>query len=442
MGNEKLKWMFMNKLSERAIKRSIIVLSISLILIACSARAFSLERGTSSEIEKLIEEALLKNPELKASEERIQAYEQKPDQARSFDDPRLTLSFMNLPVDTFRFDQEAMTQKQVSLMQKFPYPGKLDLKGDMAMKDLAVVIKEGEQKKNRVIAQVKTAYHNLLFLKKAIILNEESRGLLAGFLQTAETEYAVGRGLQQSILKAQMELSKIIQRGIALRQQQETATARLNFLLNRPVDSHLGITGDLEQSIISLTYQELCALAEESHPALSGLEEKIERASLARKLAEREYYPDMDVGLSYGQRDDSSTAERPDFFSASVTLNIPLWQKTKESRKVSEESANERHALEQYQAFKNNILFRLKELLAEIEMYRQEIELFKTGLIPQSTSSFEASMSGYRVNTVDVLTVINNQLTLYNYKIEYYRAIADHENSVAALEETVGRKIF
>ncbi|KPK36558.1 MAG: hypothetical protein AMK70_01870 [Nitrospira bacterium SG8_35_1] len=75
-------------------------------------------------------------------------------------------------------------------------------------------------------------------------------------------------------------------------------------------------------------------------------------------------------------------------------------------------------------------------------MYRQEIDLFKTGLIPQSTSSFEASMSGYRVNTVDVLTVINNQLTLYNYKIEYYRAIADHENSVAALEETVGRKIF
>ena len=75
-------------------------------------------------------------------------------------------------------------------------------------------------------------------------------------------------------------------------------------------------------------------------------------------------------------------------------------------------------------------------------MYSQEIELFKTGLIPQSTLSFESAMSGYRVNKIDFLTLINNQIGLYNYKIEYYRAIADHENSLARLEETVGKRLF
>ena len=91
---------------------------------------------------------------------------------------------------------------------------------------------------------------------------------------------------------------------------------------------------------------------------------------------------------------------------------------------------------------KNNISFRLRELLSQVDMYSQEIELFKTGLIPQSSLSFESAMSGYRVNKVDFLTLVNNQINLFNYKIEYYRAIADHENSLAGLEETVGKRLF
>jgi outer membrane protein TolC len=429
-------------LCSHIVKKVVLVQVIALCL-ALSFRTVTAESlDNHSTIESLIAEAVQNNPELKSFQRRIEAFEQRPSQARSLDDPMVKLAVANLPVDSFRFDQEAMTQKQVQVMQKFPFPGTLDLKGNIAEKDLAVTRTEFDEKKNSLIRQVKTLYNNLLFLDRAIAISGDNRDLLAEVITTAETQYAAGRGGQQEIIKARMELSGIIQKVLVLRQQRESAAALLNTLLNRPVQNNLQIAGELHPTALAFTLDELQIIAEETRPALKGLKQRIEQARLAIDLAEKEYYPGMEVGLGYGQRDDSETAERPDFFSASVSFNIPLWYRNKESRKVAEKRADQMRAEEQYATVKNSIHFRLKELLSRIEMNRKEIELFERGFIPQSTVSFESAMSGYRVNKVDFLTLIRNQIALYNYKIEHYRAIADHENSLAELEETAGRRLF
>jgi len=423
--------------------RKLIITNIIILLFSVQVQSvFAQGTDRYSAINGLIDEALLNNPELRALEEKINAFEQRPSQARSLDDPMLKMSIANLPVDTFRFDQEPMTQKLISVQQKLPFPGKLELKGGIAERELDVAGEEYIEKKNIMAKQIKVTYNNLLFLEKAIALTSESRDLLKDAIRTAETKYSVGKGNQQDVVKAGMELSRTIRKIISLKQKKETAAARLNTLINRPVQDYLDVSGDLEQTPLLFSFEELRQIAWESRPALKGLEHKIGQSSLARKLAEREYYPDMDFGISYGQRDDLGAVKRADFFSASVAINIPLWYMTKESRKVSEEMANERRAQEQYNAMKNSIDFRLKELAAEIDYYRQEIELLRTGLMPQSVLSYEASVSGYGVNKVDFPALINNQISLYNYKIEYYRAVADHENSIAELEETAGRPLY
>jgi outer membrane protein TolC len=297
-------------------------------------------------LEKLIEEAVNNNPELKAFEEKIQVFKERPSQASSLDDPRLRLAFLNLPVDTFRFDQENMTQKQASIMQKFPFPGKLSLKGNMAEKELEIVREEYADKKNNIIMQVEVTYQNLLFINKAIEITEENKNLLREFVKIAETKYTVGKGIQQDVLKAQVELSKMIDRLIVLDQKKKTAEARLNTLLNRPTQMPFTDLGQIKQSHFSLPFEDLQRIAEDNHPVLYGLRHLIDRFRFAARLAEKEYYPDFDVGVSYGQRDDSSTIERADFFSVFVTMNIPLWYKTKQTekyqknRQISGESRN------------------------------------------------------------------------------------------------------
>lgn len=421
--------------------KKLTVFLVMLILSTLPGFIYAESSDTFYAPDDLIDEAVRNNPELRSFQEKIHVYEQRPSQTGSLDDPMLKLSIANLPVDSFRFDREAMTQKQISLTQKLPFPGKLGLKEDIANTELAAAQEEYNEKKNSLIMQVKVLCNELLFLKKAIDITNENRSLLSELIRTAETKYAVGQGAQQEIVQAQIKLSNIIKQMILLEQRKKTAAARLQTLLNRPLQDRLDISGELTQTPAAFNFDDLQKTAETSNPTLILLKHKIDQARLSLNLTEREYYPDMEFGVSYGQRDDSDTAERPDFFSASIAFNIPLWYKNKESRKVLEEKANERRAIEQYRAMKNDINFQLSRIKAELDMYRQEIEISKTGLIPQSALSFESAMSGYEVDKLDFLTLINDQIQLFNYKIEYYRAVADHENSLAELEKTVGRPV-
>jgi outer membrane protein TolC len=422
------------------VKKQLLILSISLII--CPLIALAGHFTPDSVPNALSEEAVQNNPGLNVYRETIEIFKEKPAQARSYDNPRIKLSIMNLPTDTFDFDQEAMTQKQISIMQKFPFPGKLELKESAAEKDLDIVMEKYNEQKNNLIMLVKIAYMDILFLNKAIEVTEENRKLFRKFITIAETKYEVGRGIQQDVIKAQVELSKMTDRLISFEEKRNTATAHLNLLLNRPIHSPFTADGEIEHTSFNLTYENLMRLAEANSPIFSRMEHLIEKTRVSKDLSEKNYYPDMDVGVSYGQRDDSPNQERADFVSGFVTIKIPLWYKTKENRKVAEETAKIRKATEEYNAHKNNIYFQIRKTTNEIEKFNREIELFQSGLIPQSRLSLKSALSGYEVNKVDFLTLVNNQITLYNYELDYYQALTDHEIKLAELEKIIGLRLY
>jgi outer membrane protein TolC len=422
-------------------KRSIIFFNILFILFACSKIAIAEQIDQSLEIQELIEEAVNNNPRLKSFEESVSARREKPSQVQSLDNPRLKLSIMNLPTDTFDFDQEAMTQKQVSIMQKFPFPGKLDLKGKIAEKAIDMAAEDYIEQKNMLIMQVKTAYAQILFLDLATEITEENRKLLREFVKIVETKYEVGSGIQQDVIKAQVELSKMTDRFIPIKQKRETMVAMLNTLLNRPVQTPFTANNRIQMTDLKLSIEDLKKIADENRPVLQKKKHLIERNKTVVRLSRKNYYPDLDIGVSYGQRDDAPTQERADFLSGFVTIQLPLWYKEKESRKVEEDLANVRRAQEEYRSLQNNVYFQINKLMSEIDSHVQRIELFQSGLIPQSRLSLDSALSAYKVNKVNFLTLINNQITLYNFELKYNQVITDHEIKLAELESVIGQRI-
>jgi cobalt-zinc-cadmium efflux system outer membrane protein len=419
------------------------VLSVLLVLLLLPlAPVLAADKVAPAGLEALIDEALRNNPELKAEEQKLDAYSEKPSQEESLDNPRLALGLFNLPVNTFSFEQEPMTQKQVAIMQKIPFPGKLPLKGEIARKDAEVVREQVEEERSKLIMQVKTVYRNLLLINKTISVTRRNRDLLREFVKTAETKYSVGMGIQQDVLKARVELSRMIDMLITQEQKKESLAARLNFLLYRPPDAKApDIEGQdietLKPTPFDYSVTELEKMAVESRPILVAARQRVEKSQLAVRLAKKSYFPDFDVFVSYGQREN-----RPDFVSGSVVVSIPLWHRTKEDRKVAEERANVGQAEEQYNSLKNDIFFRLKNAALEIKRYGEQIDLYKTGLIPQGRAALESAIAEYGVNKVDFVTLINNQITFYNYEIDYYVVLTDYENTIAEVEATVGKRLF
>lgn len=397
-------------------------------------------RTGSLKLNELIEEAVSKNPDVLAVKSKWEVFKERPPQAGSLDDPMLGLGIVNLPTDTFSFRNEDMTMKEISVTQRVPYPGKRSLRTEMAQKEAEAAYNDYEEARNKVARDMKLAYYELFYINKAIQITEKNREVLKLLNQIAETKYSVGEGIHTDVFKAQVELSKMIDELIMFSQTKRSLKAKINTLLHRPAFAALGDPEEMGLEKYSADLDKLLATAVENRPLLQSMKKMVERNKVGLKMAERDYFPDLDFKLAYGQRDDGPMGRRADMVTAMVGINIPLWYKTKQERKVAESQKDIQASRNQLTAMANDIQFMLSEKLTEIERVEKQLELLKTGIIPQATFSLDSAIASYRVNKVDFITMLESLMTLLKYEIQYYRLVADHGKNIAEIDAAVGRQ--
>ena len=420
------------------------------------------------DLDGLIQEAIENNPEIAASRNKKNALWERPSQVKAWDDPRLTFGVTNLPTDDFDFNKQEMTQKTVSIMQQIPFPGITSLREKVAVEEAKSADSQVEDIKARIVKEVKKAYFRLYFINESIKITEANEDLLKKFVKFTQTKYEVGKGLQADILKAQVELYKMQEKLIDLRQGQATLQAELNMLLNRDRANPIKGKPVLKNTVFNFTLAELEETALASNPRLLSLKHLIERSEAEHSLAKKMYFPKFTITASYGQRDnrlderpfparvtaaDGSSNDvtvlpltddrhRPDFFSFLVGINIPLWFKSKQNKGVSEAYYRVAQAKSQYESVKNDIYFHLRDMNARITKGKDLIELYKDSIIPQAEQSLNADMAAYQVGKIDFLTLLSSQITLFKYEIQYRRVMSDYERDLARLEAVVGKRLF
>jgi outer membrane protein, heavy metal efflux system len=423
--------------------RRVFLIILTFMLATPNAWSAEKHRGKFKQIlASFIKEAIKYNPSLVEAKNKIRLFKQIPDQRSSWEDPSLTFGLTNMPVDSFSFRDQAMTQKQIQLTQEFPFPGKLDLKEKAAKEDVAISEWNLKELELKTIREVKESFYELSFLNSAIEITEQNKILLKQFVTIAESKYAVGNGVQQDVLKAQVELSIIMDDLIELRDLQANEIARLNTLMNRLPQAPLGIPHGLSKTDFNFDILTLQELAKKNRPFLQGIQSAIQKFRFTKKLAEKEYYPNFQVGVRYGQRENSPIQDHPDFISGFIGVTIPIWFATKQRKKVAEESYRIETTKESFNAAKNDVFLKIKIIMDKETRGRELISLIKTGIIPQARQTLESSMGAYSVDKVDFLTLIENQVTLLKWEIKYDRELADYEQNLAALEHVVGQSLF
>lgn len=408
------------------------------ILIPLSSLARSEE---VTKLDQLIEEALENNPEILGAQKRWEAFKERVPQARSLPDPMLGVGIISLPTN-FSFRDEDMTMKEISISQMFPLFGKRRLMGEMAEKEAEAVFKEIQEKANRIIKEVKSTYFELSFNYRSIEITQRNKEILENFAKIAETQYAVGMGIQQDVIKAHVEVSKMVDELIMLNQKRRAIEAKLIALLNRPPDSSLGKPEEISFKKIPLSIEELQKMAVDINPTLQGMKKMIETKEKAYELAKKEYYPDITFKLAYGQRENGPEMKRRDMFTGMVEINVPIFYKLKQDRKVAETVAEIKSLEAQYRAMKNEINFMITEMASMLQRTERQLELYKTGIIPQASLQVSSAMSAYRVGKVDFMTLLDSQMTLYKYELEYHLALIEYKKNVAGLEAIVGKQFF
>lgn len=404
--------------------------------ILVSENNISSKKSEKVTLESLIEEAVNQNPKIMALEERWESAKLRIPQAGAWMDPKLNVNIMNFPVSEFSFNLEPMTQKQISFMQTIPFPGITSLKERIAAEETEIAEYSYSDTKNSVIKDVSLAYYDIFLIDKSVEITLKNKQILNDFITIASKKYEVGGGLQQDVLKAQVEFSKLLDKLITLRKRREAVAARLNTLLNRHTSTIIGSLADVHYAPVELNVQTLQNIAEENRSMLQGMRTSVQRNKTALKLAKKQYLPNFSVGIAYSQRD-----KRRDFFTAQFSVNLPIWSNRKQDKKVEETQHNVFVAEKMYEDSKNEIDSRIAALLSSLEETDERIQLLKNVIIPQAAQSLNSAISGYQVNKVDFLMLLNNQLTLFNFELDYYRLLTTYKKDLSTLEFVIGQPV-
>ncbi|HXG70424.1 MAG TPA: TolC family protein, partial [Gemmatimonadaceae bacterium] len=428
-----------------------------------------------SQLDSLVARALANNPELQAARARAAAARSRVGPAGLWSDPMLMVGLLNVPISPPSFTSDDMTRKMIGLLQSVPYPGKLRTRRDVAERESAVAIAALQSAQLRVARKVKEGYYEIIFLDRSVDIVRRSATNMSDLARVTEASYAVGRGEQADVLKARMEAAAVGASASALLERRRSALADLNRLLALPPESELGQPG-IPTAITAaavepnaarihfvastlgaraagsslLPLDQLQASAVVRNPELRLRDAHIAAQAARVRLARKEYSPDFDVTLQYGQR--SGRAEgtmggergepRSDMISAQVSFPLRLRRRAVQGKYVAEAQSELTAVAAERSAQADEVRAEVAALYNDAERARTQLAIYVKAVLPQGRGALASAIGSYRTGKSGLLEVLDSQSTLLTYETEYHRALADFAKAVSGLEQVTGTEVL
>lgn len=387
-------------------------------------------------LDEAVKEALALNPEIHAMKQKVEAAHFKALQAGVWDDPQLGVEFEGMPKNTL--DWGRYQDIEWSFSQNIPFPGKLSLKRKMAEQEVQKAHLEYLEKEREVTSLVKETYADFYLTGQSLKILKRHEELLKQFSQIAQKKYELGKGAQQDVLKAQVELAKMRNRILIETQEQSAVGARLNRLLARPYDTALGEPRALPLENFSWDDAQLMSLALENRSELKFYEFGIKSNEYGVKLARREYWPNFFTRLETRQFEGTGLQE----YDVMLGINVPwLWTRSRVSNALKEARANLEEAKSEYSAKQLEIFLSIKENAIKVRTARNLVDLYRTDVLPVAEQAVQAAQVNYQTDKIDFLMLLDGQRSLLEFQLEYEEAARDYHKSRAELERSVGKEL-
>ncbi|MDD5460085.1 MAG: TolC family protein [Methylococcales bacterium] len=382
------------------------------------------------------------NPGLAQMQARAQAMAAVPSQEGALPDPQISISALNLPVNNFNLNQEDMTQLGGGISQAIPFPGKLALREQAAAFEAEAASQNVTEVRWRLLSEVKTTWWLIFYLDRTLKIVDSNYVLLQQFVDIARTKYEVGEGLQQDVLLAQLELSKLLDQQLVLKASRRNAVASLNALLDKPANADLRLPEKVELQLPAIKQEnQLYQHAETSRAILEGNRLGINAAQSRLDLAKKEYLPDFSVDASYGARANTPSGnKRSDMLSLNLSMNVPIFAAQKQAKAVDQrtrELMQEKYALQDEW---NKVRSQISQGYTDYQRAKNQFVLYDTGIVPQAKQTVASMLAGYQVNKVDFLNLVRSQINLFEYQTQYWKAFTEANQSLAQLNAAVGKE--
>ena len=391
----------------------------------------SLGTGKPITAEQLAAWVLEANPGLAAAQAAAESAAYRVDLAGALDDPMLSYGAAPGTANSNR----GLNQR-LDFSQKIPWPGTLAAREAAARHEAVAADRDVEALRLQVVARAKSAYAEWRFVDEGVAIHHATQALLDDLIAIARTRYAAGRASKQDVLQAEVERTDLDNQFLRLVRQQTSVQARINALLNRAPDTPLPEAAPMPLQTAPPAFEELQTLALARHPEISRLDAQISASKSRVTLAEKAFYPDFRVGVSYNSLWDDSDKRS----IVGVSINLPL-DRSKRKSELNRTRADTRRAQWSLVERRAELLADLAQARAEVLEAQASVALYQDELVPLSAEYLETALADYQSGSGAFLNVITAERRRLSTDLALARARADYTRRLAELERWVGGPI-
>ena len=379
-----------------------------------------------------------RSPRVQAAKALARAADARVPGARRPPDPELQLGFMNYSLPSLQPDA-ALGMVQVQLMQMLPIPGKLAAAGRAARARADAVHARAADALWAARSSAAMAFYERYQFEGALTIARQTRRLLEDVAAVATAMYRVGDGRQADVLRARVEIARMDEEIVRMDAMLEGASARLAAVADTSPDAVAGVAVLPAFPAEVPSAEILEQLAVETQPMLAAGAAEVRAASADASLARRELWPDLQVGVQYGQRRMPMGIDRMGSLMAGASL--PIFAGSRQLRMREESAAMRAMAQAELTVMRAETRSRLTEVRAALTSARRLRVLYRTSILPQAEAATTSSLASYRTGGVDFMTVVDNRMAVNRYRQELLALDAAEGRAWADLEMIVGRPL-
>ncbi|WP_346799158.1 TolC family outer membrane protein [Halomonas sp. Bachu 37] len=286
---------------------------------------------------------------------------------------------------------------------------------------------------------VSEAYIEAFLAAQRLGLLESQQESLELQARQAQRAYDLGVGDRINLLEAQSRLDQAISDAVLAENELDNALSELERLTGASPRFRGLALGDLERISIQREWggqdEWIARTGQNLRVLLAREEQRVTEADTSTRRAG--YYPELNLNLSYSDRDSDDVLRESEDYRASVELSVPIYRggyTTANVRQGVQRVEAGRQAVEHEQNLAaQEVRQRLRSLngsIRQLEALNQSIE--------SSQLFLQAAERGEQLGLRDLVDVLDARASLYDQRIQYVDTIGNYALDLLALQSAVG----
>jgi outer membrane protein, heavy metal efflux system len=229
---------------------------------------------------------------------------------------------------------------------------------------------------------------------------------------------------------AQTEKYMLLEKEEMFRQKIQSLEAMLTATIGRSKGPDLPRPAEPVYQVFPLEIDSAVDMALMHSPEIKSRNKMIEAANSKLLMAQKEYYPDFALNATYFNR----ARDFKDMWSATATINIPIFFESKQKPAVKEAKAGIHQTKRELEATKLMIGAALRDNYSMLRSAERLMDIYKNGLIPKSNQDIEQALTGYSTGRTEVVSIIARVKTYLDYETLYWNQFVEREKAISRLQ--------